>query len=82
LGEKTGATPQDVLTAMAVGYEAGGRFGDMLRGGRPGIHASFVVAFAGTVAASRLLGLTPEQMAHALGITATSMGGILIGTDS
>lgn len=72
----------DVLTAMAVGYEAAGRFGDMLRGGRPGIHASHVVAFGGTVAAARLLGLTEEQMAHALSLTATTMGGVLIGTDS
>ena len=67
---------------MAVGYEAAGRFGDMVRGGRPGIHASFIVAFGGTVAAARLLGLTVEQMAHALSLTATTMGGILIGTDS
>jgi 2-methylcitrate dehydratase PrpD len=29
-----------------------------------------------------LLGLTVQQMAHALSITATTMGGILIGTDS
>ncbi len=82
MGEFKNSSPEDVLTAMAVGYEAAGRFGDMIRGGRPGLHASFVVAFGGTVAAARLLGLTVEQMAHALGITATTMGGILIGTDS
>jgi 2-methylcitrate dehydratase PrpD len=82
VGEWKNASASDVLTAMAVGYEAAGRFGDMVRGGRPGIHASFVVAFGGTVAAARLLGLTVEQMAHALSITATTMGGILIGTDS
>jgi 2-methylcitrate dehydratase PrpD len=81
-GEWTNASAADVLTAIAVGYEAAGRFGDMLRGGRPGIHASFVVAFGGTVAAARLLGLSVEQMAHALSLTATTMGGILIGTDS
>jgi 2-methylcitrate dehydratase PrpD len=82
IGEWRNASAPDVLTAMAVGYEAAGRFGDMVRGGRPGIHASFVAAFGGTVAAARLLGLTVEQMAHALSITATTMGGILIGTDS
>jgi 2-methylcitrate dehydratase PrpD len=82
VGEWKHASASDVLTAMAVGYEAAGRFGDMVRGGRPGIHASFVVAFGGTVAAARLLGLTVEQMAHALSLTATTMGGILIGTDS
>ena len=82
VGEWEKSSAADVLTAMAAGYEAAGRFGDMLRGGRPGIHASFVVAFGGTVAAARLLGLTVEQMAHALALTATTMGGILIGTDS
>jgi 2-methylcitrate dehydratase PrpD len=76
------ASASDVLTAMAVGYDAAGRFGDMMRGGRPGIHASFIVAFGGTVAAARLLGLTVEQMAQAISLTATTMGGILIGTDS
>ena len=82
VGEWKHASAADVLTAMAVGYEAAGRFGDMMRGGRPGIHASFIVAFGGTVTAARLLGLTVEQMAHALALTATTMGGILIGTDS
>jgi len=82
VAEWKNSSATDVLTAIAVGYEAAGRFGDMVRGGRPGIHASFVVAFGGTVAAARLLGLTTEQMAHALSLTATTMGGILIGTDS
>ena len=82
VGEWKNASASDVLTAIAVGYEAAGRFGDMVRGGRPGIHASFIVAFGGTVAAARLLGLTVEQLAHALSLTATTMGGILIGTDS
>lgn len=82
VGDWKHSSASDVLTAMAVGYEAAGRFGDMLRGGRPGIHASHVVAFAGTVTAARLLGLTAEQMAHALSLTATTMGGVLIGTDS
>ena len=82
VGEWKKSSASDVLTAIAVGYEAAGRFGDMMRGGRPGIHASFVVAFGGTVAAARLLGLTAEQMAHAIALTATTMGGVLIGTDS
>lgn len=82
VGELTNADPEAILTAMAVGYEAAGRFGDMVRGGRPGLHASLIVAFGGTVTASRLLGLTVDQMAHAISLTASSMGGILIGTDS
>jgi len=82
VGEWKKSSASEVLAAMAVGYEAAGRFGDMLRGGRPGLHASLIVAFGGTVTAARLLGLTAEQMAHALSLTATTMGGILIGTDS
>lgn len=82
VGEWKKSSASDVLAAMAVGYEAAGRFGDMVRGGRPGIHASFIVAFGGTVTAARLLGLTAEQTAQALSLTATTMGGILIGTDS
>ena len=82
VGELKNSSPEDLLTAMAVGYEAAGRFGDIVRGGRPGLHASLIVAFGGTVTAARLLGLTIEQTAHALCLTASSMGGILIGTDS
>jgi 2-methylcitrate dehydratase PrpD len=52
-----------------------------LAGGK-GFHASVIVAFGGVVAASRLLGLTDEQMANAIGITATTMGGLGIGTNS
>jgi 2-methylcitrate dehydratase PrpD len=82
LAEQTGATGQDVLLAMVTGYEAAGRIGDARRGGRAGVHASQIVAFGGAVAAAKLLKLTDEQMAHALGIAAVTMGGISIGTDS
>jgi len=82
LGESTGATGQDVLCAMVTGYEAAGRFGAAVRGGRPGLHPSMVVAFGGVVTASKLLGLTPEQMANAIRLTAVTMGGIMIGTYS
>jgi 2-methylcitrate dehydratase PrpD len=82
IAERTGATGRDLLGAMVIGYEAAGRIGDARRGGRGGLHASQLVGFAGAVAVSRLLKLTDEQMAHALGIVATTMGGIAIGTNS
>jgi 2-methylcitrate dehydratase PrpD len=47
-----------------------------------GFHASLAVAFGGTVAAARLLKLTAEQTAHALSLTATTVGGLAIGTNS
>jgi 2-methylcitrate dehydratase PrpD len=82
IAERTGATGQDLLTAMVVGYEAAGRIGDARQGGRAGGHASQTVAFGATVTAARLLKLTDEQMAHAIGITAITMGGLAIGTNS
>ena len=82
IGERTGATGQDLLGAMIVGYEAAGRIGEARSGGRGGVHASQIVAFAGAAAAAKLLKLTDEQMAHALGIVAITMGGLATGTNS
>lgn len=81
IGERTGATGRELLAAMVTGYEAAGRVGEAL-GTQPGFHASLIVAFGGTVTAARLLGLTAEQTAHAVSLTATSMGGLGIGTNS
>lgn len=81
IGERTGATGRELLAAMVTGYEAAGRVGEALVS-QPGFHASLIVAFGGTVTAARLLGLTAEQMAHAVSLTATSMGGLGIGTNS
>jgi len=82
IAERTGATGQDVLGAVVTGYEAAGRIGDALDGTRKGFHASVIVAFGAVVSAARLLGLTDEQMAHAIAMTATTMGGLTIGTNS
>ena len=82
IAERTGATGKDLLGAMVIGYEAAGRIGDARRGGRGGLHASQLVAFGGAVAVARLMKLTDQQMAHALGIVATTMGGLAIGTNS
>ncbi|HMB74362.1 MAG TPA: MmgE/PrpD family protein [Gammaproteobacteria bacterium] len=81
VAEQTHASGRDLLTAMVTGYEAAGRIGEALVS-QPGFHASIVVAFGGAVATARLLGLTDEQTAHAISLTATSMGGIGIGTNS
>jgi len=90
IAERTGATGQDVLSAMAIGYEAAGRIGEALgQGGEAvsgslsrGFHASMIVAFGGVVTASKLLRLTDEQMSQAISMTATTMGGLSIGTNS
>jgi 2-methylcitrate dehydratase PrpD len=82
IGERMGSTSEDLLAAIVTGYEAAGRIGEALSGDRQGFHASVIVAFGGVVAAARLLRLTDEQMAHAIGLTATTMGGLAIGTNS
>jgi 2-methylcitrate dehydratase PrpD len=95
LGERMDASGEELLTAMVAGYEAAGRVGEALAAssatgpagaisgsvGR-GFHASSIVAFGGTAAAAKLLRLTPEQTANAIGITATTVGGLSISTNS
>jgi 2-methylcitrate dehydratase PrpD len=82
IAERTGATGPDLLSAIVTGYEAAGRIGEALGSGRSGFHASVIVAFGGVVASAKLLRLTDEQMAHAISMTATTMGGLQIGTNS
>ena len=88
VAERTDASGRDLLCAMVAGYEAAGRINTALRGGgggggaRAGVHASQIAAFSGAVQCAKLLKLTDEQMAHAIGITAITMGGISIGTNS
>src|SRR5262249_9525198 len=82
IGEQLGSTGEDLLAAVVAGYEAAGRIGEALGDNRQGFHASVIVAFGGVVAAARLLRLTDEQMAHAINLTATTMGGLAIGTNS
>src|SRR5947208_6292154 len=78
------------------GSEAAGRIGDALSAssGPPagegpvsgsigrGFDASAIVAFGGTAAAARLLGLTPLQTVQAISLTATTVGGLSISTNS
>ena len=97
VGDRTGASGQETLGAMVAGYEAAGRMTDAIiassasrgRGSGAisgsvgsGFHASSIVAFGGAVTAAKLLRLSDEQMAQAIGITATSVGGLSIGTNS
>jgi 2-methylcitrate dehydratase PrpD len=82
IGERTRASGRDLLRAMVIGYEAAGRLGDARTGGHGGIHASQIVGFAGAAAGAKLLNLSDEQMAQALGLAAFTMGGMSIGTMS
>ncbi len=97
IGERTAASGPETLSAMVSGYEVAGRITEAIaasssatgRGGGAisgsiglGFHASSIVAFGGAVTAAKLLRLTDEQMAQAIGITATTVGGLSIGTNS
>ena len=73
---------RDLLLAMVIGYEAGGRIGDARAGGRPGLHASQLVAFASAAVSAKLLRLGDREMAHALGLIATTVSGLGVGTNS
>lgn len=84
LGEKLGSGGLDILAAMVVGYEIAGRIDEALTPGRMqrGFHGSVSTVFGGTVAAGRLLGLSTQQMAHAIALAATSIGGMAISADT
>ena len=84
LGEQRKVGGADILAAMVVGYEIAGRIDEALTPGRMqrGFHGSVSTVFGGTVAAGRLLGLPPLQMAHAIALAATSIGGMAISADT
>jgi 2-methylcitrate dehydratase PrpD len=79
MAERTGASGQDVLSAIVLGYEASGRIGEAITPGlrTRGFHGCVVAIFAGAVAAARLLQLDATRMAQAIALSATSMGGLM-----
>ncbi len=76
VAEAVGASGAQLLEALVVGLEVGGRIGGAIRRfGRGGANRGQVLvrghahnAIAGAAAAGRLLRLTPDQMHHAFGI--------------
>lgn len=71
----------DFLTAVVVGFEVGPRVGQCVNAARileRGWHGGAVVGtFAAAAAGGRILGLTPQQMAHAFGIAGTQSSGLM-----
>jgi 2-methylcitrate dehydratase PrpD len=81
--EHHGGSGADVLAAIVIGYELAGRIIDGMPGFRErGFHGSNAAIFAATGAAGRLLRLDPEQMTHAIALTATSTGGLAKAADT
>jgi 2-methylcitrate dehydratase PrpD len=79
IAERIGAGGKEVLTAIVLGYEAAGRIGEAITPGFRvrGFHGCLVAIFGGAVAAGRLLQLDPTQMAQAIALSATSIGGLM-----
>jgi 2-methylcitrate dehydratase PrpD len=84
LAQQLESSGADLLAAMVVGYEIAGRIDEALTPGRMqrGFHGSVSTVFGGAVAAGRLLALSPPQMAHAIALAATSIGGMAISADT
>ncbi len=84
MAERLGKSGRDVLRAMVLGYEVGGRIDESLTPGRgeKGFHGSVSTVFGGTVATGLLLDLNASQMEHAIAIAATSIGGIGIAANT
>jgi 2-methylcitrate dehydratase PrpD len=78
LAERNGAHGGAVLAAIVCGYEAAGRIGEAITPGfrDRGFHGCLGAVFAASVAAARLLELDAAQMAQAIALSATSIGGL------
>lgn len=88
LAEELGRDGRDLLTAFVAGWEVAARVG-MASGNsfhNRGFHSTAIAGiFGATAAAGHLLRLTPAQMTHALGLTASQAAGInefLVNTSS
>ncbi len=76
LAEQAGADGRALITAVALGYDVAARVGNSLTfstvpagGSGPTSNASLGwISFASVTAAGRMLGLDPDQLAHAMGI--------------
>ena len=72
-----------VLKAIVLGYEVGSRLDLVLTPGRmdQGFHSRVTTVQSAVVAAGLVLGLTEEQMVHAMALATSDAGGMAIGAD-
>jgi 2-methylcitrate dehydratase PrpD len=84
-GELAGASGRDVIAAIVAANEVGIRIAHSVGPEQSQTHNTMQMGFWGElkagfcalVASGRLIGLTSEQMAHGIGIAATSSSGVL-----
>jgi 2-methylcitrate dehydratase len=67
--ELMGRTGRDLITATVLSYEIFCKLADTFDYLGSGVDHSTITGFAAVVGASRLMGLSAEQMVHAIGIT-------------
>ncbi len=83
IAEANGASGEEMLTAIVVGYEAAGRIIDGMPNFRTrGFHGSTAAIFAAAGAAARLLRLDPAQTSQTFALAATSTGGLVKAADT
>ena len=84
LGERNNASGKDVLTAMVLGYEAGGRILDAVAPAHRdrGFHGAVIATFGAAVASACMLKLNEQQMAQTLAMAAVSTAGLATAADS
>ena len=80
VGEQRQASGKDIIAAGVAAYETIGRMVDSLAEGLTpmGFHHGSVMPYAGAVIAGKLMGLTAEQMTHAMGIGGSAAVGLAI----
>jgi 2-methylcitrate dehydratase len=78
LGERQRSSGKQVIEAAVAGYEIMGRMIDSFKTGLEpkGFHHGSVMPFAGAAIAGKLLGLTSDQIMHAMGIGAVAAVGL------
>src|SRR5215213_6795088 len=84
VAETRGKTGRDLITAIAAGYEVEAAMtADFIpRSNEQGFRSSPIYGpFGAAIAAGHLLGLSPEQAAHAIGYAATFAAGTFEGGD-
>ena len=67
--ELTGRSGRDLITATVLSYEVFCKIADTFDYLGGGVDHSTITGFAAVIGASRLMGLSREQMVHAIGIT-------------
>lgn len=84
IAERLGRGGEELLAAVALGYEVAGRIDEALTPGRMqrGFHGSVSTVFAGAVTAARLMRLDATRTSQAIALAASSAAGMAIAADT